>query len=56
MKKAGVRCDTHIYPGAGHGFFNKRPKNDSQWFIATLTEADRFLTSLGWLKGEPTLK
>jgi acetyl esterase/lipase len=56
MKKAGVRCDTHIYPGAGHGFFNKKPNNDPHWFKDTLTETDRFLTSLGWLKGEPTLK
>ena len=56
MKKAGVRCDVHIYPGAGHGFFNKKPNNDPKWFKDTLTEADRFLTSLGWLKGEPTLK
>jgi acetyl esterase/lipase len=51
MKKAGVRCDTRIYAGAGHGFFNREPH-----FTVTLIEADRFLTSLGWLKGEPTLK
>jgi acetyl esterase/lipase len=56
MKKAGVRCDVHIYPGAGHGFFNRKPNNDPHWFKETLAEADRFLTSLGWLKGEPTLK
>jgi len=51
MKKAGVRCDTHIYPKAGHGFFNKEP-----FFTPTLIEADKFLASLGWIKGEPTLK
>lgn len=50
MKKAGVRCDTHVYKDAGHGFFNKDPH-----FTQTLIEADKFLTSLGWLKGEPTL-
>lgn len=54
MKKAGVRCETHVYPGAGHGFFNKRPGNDRA-FRATLAETDRFLASLGWLRGEPTL-
>jgi acetyl esterase/lipase len=54
MKQSGVRCDVHIYPGAGHGFFNKRA-NDSRWFTQTLAEADRFLASLGWIKGEPTL-
>ena len=50
MKKAGVRCDTHIYPNAGHGFFNKEP-----YFGKTLTEADKFLASLGWIEGPPTL-
>jgi acetyl esterase len=45
MKAAGVRCDAHVYPGAAHGFFNKEPHRSQ-----TLAEADRFLTSLGWLK------
>jgi len=49
MKRAGVRCDAHLYPNAGHGFFNKEP----HWSL-TLTEADKFLGSLGWLKGPPT--
>lgn len=51
MKKAGSRCDLHLYPGAGHGFFNAAP-----YYQKTVIEADKFLTSLGWLKGEPTLK
>jgi acetyl esterase/lipase len=50
MVKAGVRCDTHVYEGQPHGFFNKDP-----YKTATLIEADKFLASLGWLKGEPTL-
>ena len=50
MKKAGVRCDTHVYPNAGHGFFNRDPH-----FTETLMETDRFLASLGWLQGAPTL-
>ncbi len=49
MQLAGVRCDLHLYEGEGHGFFNKVK------FAETLIEADRFLTSLGYLKGEPTL-
>ena len=56
MKAVGARCDLHVYPGAGHGFFNKRPNKDDRWFLATLAEADRFLASLGWVKGEPTLR
>ncbi len=50
-KKAGVRCETRFYDGQGHGFFNGEP-----WKTATLIEADKFLASLGWLKGPPTLK
>lgn len=50
MKRVGVRCDTHVYPKAAHGFFNKDPH-----LTLTLIEADKFLASLGWLKGPPTL-
>jgi acetyl esterase/lipase len=50
MKQVGSRCDAHIYPDAKHGFFNKDPH-----FTLTLIEADRFLASLGWLQGAPTL-
>jgi acetyl esterase/lipase len=50
MKKIGSRCDTHVYPGAGHGFFNKDPH-----YSLTVIEADKFLASLGWLKGAPTV-
>lgn len=50
MTKAGVRCETHLYEGQVHGFFNRDP-----YKTATLIEVDKFLGSLGWLKGEPTL-
>jgi acetyl esterase/lipase len=55
MKKAGSRCDAHVYPGAGHGFFN-RDTAKGAWFTLTLREADKFLSSLGWLQGEPVLQ
>ena len=51
MKKAGVRCDLHVYDGEGHGFFNSNPSR-----TITLIETDRFLTSLGYLTGEPTIE
>ena len=54
MKTAGVRCDLHVYPGAGHGFFN-RDAAGHPWFTETLAELDKFFVSLGWLSGEPTL-
>jgi acetyl esterase len=50
MKKAGSRCDVHIYPGAGHGFFNA-----AEYYKKTMVETDKFLASLGWIRGEPTL-
>lgn len=50
MKEAGVHCETHIYPGAGHGFFNS-----SDYYTKTVIAADKFLASLGWIVGEPTL-
>ena len=50
MEKAGVRSDLHIYEGQPHGFFNNAR------YYETLLEADKFLTSLGYLKGDPTLK
>jgi acetyl esterase/lipase len=50
MKRVGARCDVHLYPDVGHGFFN-RP----EYFTRTMIEVDKFLASLGWLEGEPTL-
>ena len=41
-----------IYPGQEHSFFD----NDKEWVITTVGRADLFLTSLGFLKGEPTIK
>lgn len=49
MKTAGVRCEARFYDEQGHGFFNQEPYKSR-----TLIETDRFLTSLGWLKGPAT--
>lgn len=49
MKDAGGRCELHLYEGQPHGFFNKEKYKE------TLIEADKFLVSLGYLQGEPTL-
>lgn len=56
MEKAGVRCEAKFYDGQGHGFFNPGKGGTDEYFYQTLLETDKFLTSLGWLKGEPTLK
>ncbi len=55
MKAAGNECELKGYEGQAHGFFNVgRTKEDH--FRQTLTETDKFLTRLGWLKGEPQVK
>jgi len=50
-KALGVRADEFLAEGQGHGFFNRSP-----WTERTLLDVDKFLTSLGFLKGEPTIK
>ena len=47
----GNRCELWTAEGQGHGFFNRQP-----WHAATLRKADEFLTSLGYLRGEPQIK
>ena len=56
MEKAGVRCEARFYEGQGHGFFNPGKGGKMEFYYETLLETDKFLTSIGWLKGEPTLK
>jgi acetyl esterase len=54
MKRAGVRADLHVYEGQAHGFFN-RGRDTNRYYTLTVIETDKFLSSLGWLKGSPTL-
>lgn len=51
--ESGVRCVLHLYPNRNHGFFNYL--GDKKDFNSTMMKTDRFLRSLGWLSGEPTL-
>jgi acetyl esterase/lipase len=53
MKKAGNRCELVGFDDEKHGFFNYG-RGDNSSYHATLVATDRFLASLGWLKGEPT--
>ena len=50
-KPLGLRAE--LWPAAdqGHSFFNRAP-----WIQVTAQKTDEFLISLGYLKGEPTLK
>ncbi len=56
MNDVGVRYENHLYEGQTHGFFNAgRSKKGADYFVETVREADRFLASLGFLMGSPTI-
>ncbi|MCX5654697.1 MAG: alpha/beta hydrolase [Planctomycetota bacterium] len=50
-KEVGARVELYSADGMPHGFFNKSP-----WTEITVRQADAFLASLGYLKGDPTIK
>ncbi len=52
MKAVGSRCETFLYEGQPHGFFNFR---NQRYYRETVYQADLFLTSLGYLSGPPTI-
>lgn len=52
MEEAGNRSELLTYPGQGHGFFNFG-RGGNAMFRETLTAADRFLGSLGYVEGPP---
>jgi len=53
MEDLGVRSDLHLYEGQGHAFFNYK---DLEYFNKTVIEMDKFLTSLDYLEGSPTIQ
>jgi len=53
-KKAGNRCELQTWEARGHGFFNYGRRNNKS-YVETLRAADKFLASLGYLEGEPTV-
>ena len=52
MKKVGSRCDLFLYEDQAHGFFNYRQLEN---YKKTVTEANNFLISLGYLEGKPAI-
>jgi acetyl esterase/lipase len=54
MEKAGNRCELNGYEGETHGFFNYG-RSGNKAFFDTVKKMDRFLASLGYVKGEPTV-
>ena len=53
MVDKGLRCDLYLSKDQGHGFFNFKNKEN---YTKTVIEMDRFLESLGYLEGKPTLQ
>jgi len=53
MEKVGSRCDLFLYEGEAHGFFNYRQFDNYQ---KTLSGANRFLISLGFLSEDPVIE
>lgn len=51
MEEIGSRCDLVLYEGEEHAFFSRKV----EYFVATTFEADKFLKSLGYLEGKPTI-
>ena len=57
MEKVASRCDLHLYEDQPHGFFNFRGKGEGpKYYYKTVLEMDKFLNSLGYLEGEPTIQ
>lgn len=59
MEEAGNRCELFLYEGQKHGFFNSpsfRRGEENKFFNETVLETDKFLMSLGYLQGTPTIE
>jgi acetyl esterase len=50
----GTRADFYTAEGQRHGFFNRN--ESSVWHTLVLRQMDLFLVSLGYLRGDPTIK
>lgn len=54
MNEAGNRCELAGFEGQPHGFFNFG-RGDGKYFVETVRQADKFFTTLGFLKGPSTI-
>ena len=54
MEKVGSLSKLYIYKGQTHGFFNYG--KEGNFYEKTILEVDKFLISLGWLEGEPSMR
>lgn len=54
MEKVGSLSKLYVYKGQTHGFFNYG--KEGNFYEKTILEVDKFLISLGWLEGEPSMR
>jgi hypothetical protein len=55
MKKAENRCDLRLIEGAKHAFIITNYTAPEATVVDAINTVDRFLGSMGYLTGEPTL-
>jgi acetyl esterase len=55
MKKYGNYCEVVPYEGRKHGFFNY-DKGANPDFLSTMENTIKFLTAIGYIKGDTTIK
>jgi acetyl esterase/lipase len=55
MEAEGNRCELRTWEGLPHGFFNWQ-RYDNKPFVETMQATDKFLVSLGYLEGQPTIE
>lgn len=53
MERVGSSCELQLYKGQGHGFFNYE---NFKYYKKTVSETDKFLKSLGYIKNDPNIK
>ena len=53
--KTGLRAELAGYEDMPHGFFNFG-RRDNKMFLATVTRMHEFLSSLGYVKGKPSVE
>jgi acetyl esterase len=55
MKKYGNHCEVVPFEGLRHGFFNYY-KGENPAFFSTMENTNKFLISIGYMKGQPIIK
>lgn len=55
MKQVGNNCSLILLPNTSHAFVCANYKSSEEEVVNAIREGDKFLTSLGFLKGQPSL-